>query len=222
LASVASTLADAALKTRAALERTSEARVGKEADVEARWPDGTLAAGRLQYEPPKLIFRGSERRVYAGDALAGVRADGRELILAGGERFQLPTPAQGWVEAILNPKGRLAKLGVKDGLRIDVVNLDEPDFAAELGAAAPLSRNGAALDLLFYGADSTAELAAIATLVPRLAERGALWVVSLKGKAARVKDVEVMAAAKACGLVDTKVCAFSAERTALKFVRRRT
>lgn len=45
---------------------------------------------------------------------------------------------------------------------------------------------------------------------------------SLKGKLARVKDVEVMAAAKACGLVDTKVCAFSDTRTALRFVRRKT
>jgi len=196
--------------------------MGKAADVEARWPDGGVAAGRLQYEPPKLIFRGPERRVYSGDALAGVRADGRNLILAGGERFQLPTPAQSWVEAILNPKGRLEKLGVKPSLRVDIVGLDDPVFAAELAAAAPLSQNGAEVDLLFYGADSAVELAAIGNLVPRLAERGALWVVSLKGKAARVKDVEVMAAAKACGLVDTKVCALSAERTALKFVRRRT
>jgi hypothetical protein len=196
--------------------------VGKEAEVEARWPDGTVVAGRLQYEPPKLIFRGPERRVYSGSLLAGIQAHGRELVLAGGERFQLPTPAQSWVEAILNPKGRLDKLGVKGGLRIDIVNLDDPDFTAELETAAPSSRNGVALDLLFYGADSAAELAEVGGLVPRLAERGALWIVSLKGKAARVKDVEVMAAAKACGLVDTKVCAFSAERTALKFVRRRS
>ena len=196
--------------------------MGKEAQVEARWPDGAAAVGRLQYEPPKLIFRGAERRVYAGDALAGVRADGRALILAGGERFELPTPAQSWVEAILRPKGRLEKLGVKGGLRIDIANLDDADFRAELTGVATLSEGGADLDLIFYGADTHAELAAIGSLASRLAERGALWVVSLKGKAARLKDVEVMAAAKACGLVDTKVCAFSAERTALKFVRRRT
>jgi hypothetical protein len=196
--------------------------MGKEADVVACWPDGAVATGRLQYEPPKLIFRGPERRVYSGEALDGVRADGRDLVLAAGERFQLPTPARSWVEAILNPKGRLQKLGVMPGLRMDVVGLDDPDFAAELAAAAPLTRDGAELDLLFYGADSAEALAAIGGLVPRLAARGALWVVSLKGKAARVKDVEVMAAAKPCGLVDTKVCAFSTERTALKFVRRRT
>ena len=42
--------------------------MGKEADVEARWPGRGSAAGRLQYEPPKLIFRGLERRVFSGRA----------------------------------------------------------------------------------------------------------------------------------------------------------
>jgi len=65
------------------------------------------------------------------------------------------------------------------------------------------------LDLLFYAADSAADLARIDALVPMLSEKGALWIVSLKGKAATVKDVDVMAAAKAHGLVDNKVVAFS-------------
>jgi hypothetical protein len=37
-----------------------------------------------------------------------------------------------------------------------------------------------------------------------------------------VKDVDVMAAAGPRGLVGVKVCAFSQEKTALKFVRRRS
>ena len=77
------------------------------------------------------------------------------------------------------------------------------------------------LDLLFYGADSAAELARIPELVPTLSARGALWIVSLKGKLLKVKDVEVMAAARAAGLVDSKVCSFSETRTALRFTRRR-
>jgi hypothetical protein len=196
--------------------------MGKEAEVEAFWPDGGRAAGRLQFEPPKLIFRGPERRVFEAGGLGGVRAEGRDLVPAGGERFRLPTPAAPWAEAILHPKSRLDKLGVKTGLRIGVVGLDDPDFAAELAARAPPTEAGGDLDLLFYAADSAAELAAIVDLAPRLAPRGALWVVSLKGKALKVKDVEVMAAAKAHGLVDTKVCAFSDTRTALRFVRRRS
>ncbi|MET0293634.1 MAG: DUF3052 domain-containing protein, partial [Phenylobacterium sp.] len=76
--------------------------------------------------------------------------------------------------------------------------------------------------ILFYGADDADELAAIGGLVPALAEGGALWVVSRKGKAATVKDVEVMAAARAHGLVDNKVCGFSGSHTALRFTLRRS
>ena len=199
--------------------------MGKEAEVDAVWPDGGADAGRLQYEPPRLIFRGAERRVFQGEDLAGVSADGRELRLAGGVCFRLPTPAASWAEAILNPKGRLDKLGVKAGFRVAVANLDDPPFAAELAARVDILGDDLAageLDLLFYGADSAEELAAITSLIPRLAPRGALWIVSLKGKLMRLRDTEVMSAAKAQGLVDTKVCAFSQSRTALKFVRRRT
>ena len=194
--------------------------MGKDAQVEARWPDGRRDTGRLQYEPPKLIFRGAERRVFEGAALAGVSAEDRDLVLADGSRFALPTPAASWADAILHPKGRLDKLGVKTGQRVAVLNLDDADFDAELTARVPLA-DGADLDLIFYGANSGAELAAIGDLVPRLAPKGAIWVVSLKGKQLEVKDVEVMAAAKQHGLVDTKVCAFSDTHTALKFVRRR-
>lgn len=196
--------------------------MGKDAKVEAFWPEGGGGPGRLQFEPPKLIFRGADRRVFEGAGLTGIRAEGHELILADGARFRLPTPAASWAEAILNPKGRLDKLGVKPGQRVGVVNLEDAAFEAELVARTPLAEEAAELDLLFYGADSAEALAAIPTLVPRLAPRGALWVVSLKGKAARVRDIEVMAAAKPSGLVDTKVCAFSDTRTALRFVRRRT
>ena len=111
---------------------------------------------------------------------------------------------------------------MKAGLTVGISNLDDPAFVAELADAGHEPVGGEGLDLLFHGADSAGDLAAIGALLPRVSDRGALWVVSLKGKLARVKDIEVMAAAKAHGLVDVKVCAFSDTRTALKFVRRRT
>lgn len=196
--------------------------MGKEAEVRAVFEDGE-DVGRLQYEAPKLVFRGARRRVFEGEALAGVRAVADDLVLAGGARFALGAKAAAnWAEAIANPKSRLDKLGVKPGMRVAVLNVADDALAGELAArqAAPVNMLSS-LDLLFYGADSADELSRIPELIPALAEKGALWICSRKGKAATIKDVEVMAAAKAHGLVDNKVVGFSDTLTALRFTRRR-
>ena len=144
------------------------------------------------------------------------------MVLADGSRFTLgDKAAPSWADAILNPKGRLDKLGVKSGQRVAVLNLNDAAFNAELAGRIGTPVDGDDLDILFCGADSPGELAAIGDLIPRLAERGAIWVVSRKGAAAGVKDVDVFAATRPLGLVDTKVCSFSDSHTALRFVRRR-
>jgi hypothetical protein len=196
--------------------------MGKDAQVAARFADGA-DEGRLQYEAPKLLFRGRERRVWDAEGLKGVRAEGGELVLADGARFVLgEKQAASWADAIANPKGRLDKIGVKPGMRVAVLGVADDAFAGELAArGAELVNDLEGLDLLFYAADSAAELAGIGDLVPALADKGALWVVSRKGRAATVKDVEVMAAAKGFGLVDNKVVGFSDTLTALRFTRRR-
>ncbi|WP_293350273.1 DUF3052 domain-containing protein [Phenylobacterium sp.] len=177
--------------------------------------------GRLQYEAPKLVFRGAQRRVFEGEALKGVRAEGGDLVLADGARFTLgETRAANWAEAILNPKGRLDKIGVKPGMRAAVIGVADATFTAELAGrgAVPVTELKD-LDLLFYAADGAEELAKVEGLIPALAEAGAMWIVSKKGKAATVRDVDVMAAAKAAGLVDSKVVGFSPTLTALRFTR---
>ena len=73
-------------------------------------------------------------------------------------------------------------------------------------------------DVVFLVADSTAELGALETLRPRIRPNGAIWVVSRKGKAATLRDVEVIAAAREHGLIDNKVVAFSAARTSIRLV----
>ena len=120
----------------------------------------------------------------------------------------------------VSTKSRMDKIGVKPGMRVAVMGVADPTFSAELAdkGAVPVTQL-AELDLLFYAADSAEALGRVDALVPMLAEKGALWIVSHKGKAATVKDVEVMAAAKAHGLVDNKVVAFSTTLTSLRFTR---
>jgi len=196
--------------------------MGKDvSDIPAAFADGP-DTGRLQWEAPKLIFRGAVRRVFEGAALAGIRAEGGDLVLADGSRFTLGEPFAGrWAQAIANPPGRLDKLGVKPGMRVAVLDIDDQNFLSELIQRTQPVNEFSELDILFWGADNVATMARVPELIPMLAPRGALWIVSRKGKAATIKDVEVMAGAKAHGLVDNKVCSFSDSHTALRFTRRK-
>ena len=113
------------------------------------------------------------------------------------------------------------KLGVKPFHRISVLGIDDEKFWAQLTAQANDVAKGRLRkesDLIFFAANRLAELQRLARLRTYLVGNGAIWVVSLKGKQARIKDVHVIAAAKAAGLVDNKVVSFSATHTALRLV----
>ena len=122
--------------------------------------------------------------------------------------------------AFVSTKSRMDKIGVKGGMRVAVMGVKDATLSAELAdqGAIPVTelRN---LDILFYAADSAEALARVDALAPMLAENGALWIVSTKGKAATVKGAEVIGAAKAHGLIDNKVVAFSDTQTSLRFTR---
>ncbi len=121
---------------------------------------------------------------------------------------------------------RLDKLGVRPGMRVAIVgDLDADDeaeaFRRELTDRTRDVTEGDPqpdTDVVFLLADSTTQLAALETLRPRIRPNGAIWVVSRKGKAATIRDVEVMAAGREHDLIDNKVVAFSAARTALRLV----
>ncbi len=113
------------------------------------------------------------------------------------------------------------KLGVQPFSKVSVIGIDDADFWRQLSdrasdvAKGRLRKNS---DLIFFAADSLIELQKLPRLKSYLVSNGAIWVVSLKGKAARIRDVDVIAAAKAAGLVDNKVVSFSATYTSLRWV----
>lgn len=117
----------------------------------------------------------------------------------------------------------LDKLGVKPGARVAIVGDVDPDgsfreLLADRTSDVTIGRPKADTDLVFLAADSTAELEALAGLRTRIRSNGAIWVVSRKGKASTLRDVEVMAAGKANALVDNKVVSFSDTHTSLRLV----
>jgi len=115
----------------------------------------------------------------------------------------------------------LDKLGVEPGSTVWILGVDDRAFRALLADRPASIVEGEVppgAELVFLAADAPADLEILPELARRIDDRGAIWVVSRKGRAATLRDVAVIAAAKAAGLVDNKVVAFSATHTALRLV----
>jgi hypothetical protein len=110
------------------------------------------------------------------------------------------------------------KLGVKPGQRISVLGVEHADFLAELATRVPDYSGGElrkASDLIFFSAEDVKDLSRLKSLEKSMQSNGAIWVVYPKGKK-HIREIDVIAAAKSAGLVDNKVCSFSATHTALR------
>jgi hypothetical protein len=182
-------------------------------------------SGRACLETNEVIFRGDFRvRVPLGELTAVTARKGGTLDLRWrGERLRLELgdAAERWAERIKNPPSRLDKLGIKPASRVALIGAVEATFARELAARAAAVSSGrprTAVDVIFYAVATPADLARIGALRDRLVPDGALWLIRAKGAAATVREHDARAAARAAGLVDVKVIAFSATHTADKYV----
>ena len=195
--------------------------MGKMTEARLRF-EGKTYTGEVMLETMELLFRGDKRLVIplrdirSAEAREGelrIRFAGREAI------FELADAAK-WAHKINNPKSVVEKLGVKPGLTVSVLQVDDPAFVADLqaaGAETSAGRLRKGSDAIFYGANTRTDLGKLPRLKESLDSAGALWVIRPKG-AKEITESDVMAAGKAAGLVDVKVVRFSDTHTAEKFV----
>jgi hypothetical protein len=112
------------------------------------------------------------------------------------------------------------KLGVRAGHRVCLLGVNDPGFLAELraaGADVSIGRRRRRCDQIFLAVGSIGDLRRIGGLEPSMARNGAAWVVFPKGRK-DLREVDVIGAGVAAGLVDNKVVRFSETHTALRFV----
>ena len=115
----------------------------------------------------------------------------------------------------------LDKLGIRPGMRVALIDIADPDIRSQIGERTTDLTEGwpePDTDVVLLGADSIDALGRLEDLSARIRPNGAIWVVSRKGKAATLRDVDVIDAAKSAGLVDNKVASFSATHTAQRLV----
>lgn len=115
----------------------------------------------------------------------------------------------------------LDKLGIRPGMRVAILDVDDPDIRAQIAERTTDLTEGwpePDTDVVLFGADSLDQLGALEALATRIRPNGGIWVVSRKGKARTISDVDVIDASISAGLIDNKVVSFSATHTALRAV----
>jgi len=186
--------------------------------------DGKKSRGTAWLEQKELIFRGPTRLAIPLKSITSATARDGTLHVAFGDRtaaFAIGDAAAKWAARITNPPSRADKLGIKAGMTVVVLDVDDEALAreiAERGATVAGGTRGAKLaDMIFFAAAHRDRLVMLADLKKRLQPAGAIWVVRPKGRA-EITEAETMAAGKRAGLVDVKVVSFSDTHTAEKFV----
>lgn len=196
--------------------------MGLEAKCTARYK-GQSGPGTALLESDGILYRGAFRLFIPAAELKSAKVENGSLIATvNGEvvHLELGSAAADWVHRILNPKSLLEKLGVKPGLEISVVGGFETGFKEQVSAAtakASIDKLRPGSDMVFFAAESKAELSELKKLKASLKPRGVVWIVYPKS-VKFIKEADVSAAATSAGFVANKVVRFSPSHTGLRFV----
>lgn len=126
-----------------------------------------------------------------------------------------PAPAAGY-----SKRSRIDKLGLKPGMRVAVLGVEDRWIMKELRERTDdvaTTRAKKDTDMILFGVDGPKPLVRLATLRRSLRRNGMIWAIWPKGQK-HIKEDMIRAAAIATDLVDVKVIAFSETLSGLKLV----
>jgi hypothetical protein len=199
--------------------------VGLEATCNVRYEERT-ANGRALLESDVLLFRGDFKLSIPHTDMSGVEAENGELKVTfpgGVAVFELGPAAERWAEKLRSPRSLVDKLGVPEGGRVAVINLEDAELISQLEErAADVAEHAAPpdTDLILWRLDRREELSEMDSLMKCLRPGGAIWVFRQR-EGGRVSEGMVRSTASNIGMVDVKVLRYSDELTAVKLVSRK-
>jgi hypothetical protein len=185
--------------------------------------EGQSSEGKAQLESETLIFRGTFRLKIPFQQIirADVHQDSLRIQTAQGTvLFALgKTASQKWLQNILNPRTALDKLGIRAGMSIAVLGVDDAVFLKQLQSRVGSFERKLAgrRDCILWGIKDKKELAKLPALETALERTGGIWAIWPKGKP-ELKEDDIRNAAIAAGLVDVKVMKFSETHSGLRLV----
>jgi hypothetical protein len=176
-----------------------------------------------QLEPAELRLRGALRLAVPVTDIRSFEARGGALHVewrGGTLDLLLGRDAEKWALKIRYPRGRLDKLGVKPGMRVAVIGLDDADFLGELRertGEVTTTRPKKGTKMVVVALARASELPKLRALRTVIKPDGMIWVVWPKGRR-EFREDDVRAFGSAVGLVDVKVMSFSDTLSGLKLV----
>ncbi len=184
---------------------------------------GKTVTAKVQLEPSELIVRGVLKLKIPLAEVTRYEAKAGQLRLTRGKetiRLALGADAEKWALKIRYPRGRLDKLGIKPGMRVAVLGIDDPDFRDELRGRTDDVAAGKAkkdTDVVIVGLSDQKDLPRLEALQRTIKKNGAIWVVWPKGRK-EFREDDVRAYGPKAHLVDVKVMSFSDTLSGLKMV----
>lgn len=111
------------------------------------------------------------------------------------------------------------KLGVEPGLRVSVLDIDDPGFFAQLAdTGADIStRVRKDTDIFIIALERYADMKQLPALEGSMVSNGGIWVVHPKGQK-NISQAEIINLGVEAGFVDNKSCSFSETHSAIRFV----
>jgi hypothetical protein len=169
--------------------------------------------GKALLESTEIIFRGGFRLKIAFQGIQSMQASEGKLKIKFPEGlavFHLGEKAEKWGVHPRPTPSPPDKLGVKPETKVQLIGKHDEDFRREL------ANRGVVLvkskpDLAFLAVKQKDDLVELAYLTAN-----PVWIVYPKGLKS-ITENDVLAAGRAAGFSDIKVCAFSPTHTALKF-----
>lgn len=197
--------------------------MGSEAKTTLRLGRQTFA-GTAHLETSEILFRGetSLRIPFANVKEVVVRNGALHVTHAAGVAvLRLGDAAsEKWAERIRSPRSLADKLGVKSGMSIAIIGVEDEVILADLvsrGASLVAGKVPVKTPMVLFRVTKPAALSKLSSIVKRIARNGAIWVIHPRGDAS-LADTVIFAAGMAAGLTATKVVRFSETDTAEKLV----
>ncbi|HVP10053.1 MAG TPA: hypothetical protein VMV94_02580 [Phycisphaerae bacterium] len=181
--------------------------------------------GKARMEVDHIDFAGSTKYRFRLSEIRSPRQEDEVLLFdfhgnPVSIRLSSARAASNWIDYMLHPQTLVDKLGIKEGHRVRVMNLDDNNLLELLQTrnATIVSQPAVSCDTVMLGIERPSELRQIEDLSETLRPDGAIWVV-LPKSVRTVTKANVCAAAREAGLSHVEVVDYSESQAAYKIIR---